>query len=158
MAKNLVEEVAKGEHTVLSELKGSDLVGKTYQPPFSYIQAERSNVIVGASFVTDASGTGIVHMAPAHGEDDYKTCRENGISFVNVVDTSGKYTDTVTDFAGRFVKTATLISSRYCRRRACCTARRNTSTAIRSAGAAIHRCYTTQRTAGSSTQRPSRIN
>ncbi|QWU14922.1 Isoleucyl-tRNA synthetase [Paenibacillus sophorae] len=104
MAKNLVEEVAKGEHTVLSELKGSDLVGKTYQPPFSYIQAERSNVIVGASFVTDASGTGIVHMAPAHGEDDYKTCRENGISFVNVVDTSGKYTDTVTDFAGRFVK------------------------------------------------------
>ncbi|NGM81741.1 isoleucine--tRNA ligase [Paenibacillus sp. 7124] len=104
MAKNLVEEVAKGEHTVLSELKGSDLVGKTYQPPFSYIQAERSNVIVGASFVTDASGTGIVHMAPAHGEDDYKACRENGITFVNVVDTSGKYTNTVTDFAGRFVK------------------------------------------------------
>ncbi|MNB80168.1 Isoleucine--tRNA ligase [compost metagenome] len=104
MAKNLVEEVAKGDHKVLSELKGSELVGKTYQPPFSYIKAERSNVIVGASFVTDASGTGIVHMAPAHGEDDYKACRENGISFVNVVDASGKYTDTVTDFAGRFVK------------------------------------------------------
>ncbi|MBY9076983.1 isoleucine--tRNA ligase [Paenibacillus sp. HN-1] len=104
MAKNLVEEVAKGDHKVLSELKGSELVGKTYQPPFSYIKAERSNVIVGASFVTDASGTGIVHMAPAHGEDDYKTCRENGISFVNVVDASGKYTDMVTDFAGRFVK------------------------------------------------------
>ncbi|WP_310550244.1 isoleucine--tRNA ligase [Paenibacillus glufosinatiresistens] len=104
LAKNLVDEVVKGDYELLGELKGAELVGRTYQPPFSFIQAERSNVIVGASFVTDASGTGIVHMAPAHGEDDYKACRENGISFVNVVDASGKYTETVRDFAGRFVK------------------------------------------------------
>lgn len=104
LAKNLVDDVVKGEHTVLDELQGSELVGLSYQPPFSYIAAEKSNIIVGASFVTDASGTGIVHMAPAHGEDDYKVCRDNGISFVSVVDTSGKYTDTVADFAGRFVK------------------------------------------------------
>ncbi|KAA9007587.1 isoleucine--tRNA ligase [Paenibacillus spiritus] len=104
LAKNLVDEVVKGDYELLGELKGAELVGRTYQPPFSFIQAERSNVIVGASFVTDASGTGIVHMAPAHGEDDYKACRENGISFVNVVDASGKYTETVSDFAGRFVK------------------------------------------------------
>ncbi|MDN4070200.1 isoleucine--tRNA ligase [Paenibacillus vini] len=104
VAKNLVEKVMKGDYTVESVVKGSDLVGKTYSPPFSYIQADKVNVIVGASFVTDASGTGIVHMAPAHGEDDYKTCRENGISFVSVVDGQGRYTDTVSDFAGRFVK------------------------------------------------------
>ncbi|WP_150266235.1 isoleucine--tRNA ligase [Paenibacillus tepidiphilus] len=104
LAKNLVDEVLKGEYTILSTHKGSDFIGQSYTPPFSYIKAEKHNVIVGASFVTDSSGTGIVHMAPAHGEDDYKSCRENGISFVSVVDASGKYTDTVKDFAGRFVK------------------------------------------------------
>jgi len=104
VAKNLVEKVMKGDYSIVSSLKGSDLVGKTYTPPFSYIQADKINVIVSASYVTDTSGTGIVHMAPAHGEDDYRTCRENGISFVSVVNGQGRYTDTVSDFAGRFVK------------------------------------------------------
>ncbi|MCM3784410.1 isoleucine--tRNA ligase [Neobacillus mesonae] len=104
VAKNLVEKVMKGDYEVLSTLMGSELVGLTYTPPFNYIKAEKTNIVVGASFVTDASGTGIVHMAPAHGEDDYKTCRENGISFVSVVNSEGKYTEEVTDFAGRFVK------------------------------------------------------
>lgn len=104
VAKNLVEKVMKGDYEVLSTLQGSELVGLTYTPPFNYISAEKANIVVGASFVTDASGTGIVHMAPAHGEDDYKTCRENGISFVSVVNSEGKYTEEVTDFAGRFVK------------------------------------------------------
>lgn len=104
VAKNLVEKVMKGDYAVQSVVKGSELVGKTYASPFSYIKAEKVNVIVGASFVTDASGTGIVHMAPAHGEDDYRTCRENGISFVSVVNGQGRYTEVVSDFAGRFVK------------------------------------------------------
>lgn len=104
VAKNLVEKVMKGDYEVLSTLQGSELVGLTYTPPFNYISAEKANIVVGAKFVTDASGTGIVHMAPAHGEDDYKTCRENGISFVSVVNSEGKYTEEVTDFAGRFVK------------------------------------------------------
>lgn len=104
VAKNLVEKVMKGDFTVLSTHKGAEFIGKTYTPPFSYIKADKINVIVGASFVTDASGTGIVHMAPAHGEDDYRTCRENGISFVSVVNGQGRYTDAVSDFAGRFVK------------------------------------------------------
>lgn len=104
VAQNLVEKVMKGDYAVQSVIKGSELVGKTYAPPFSYIKAEKTNVIVGASFVTDASGTGIVHMAPAHGEDDYRTCRENGISFVSVVNGQGRYTEVVSDFAGRFVK------------------------------------------------------
>ncbi|MGZ7443707.1 isoleucine--tRNA ligase [Paenibacillus sp. TH7-28] len=104
VAKNLVEKVMKGDFTVLSTHKGAEFIGKTYTPPFNYIKADKINVIVGASFVTDASGTGIVHMAPAHGEDDYRTCRENGISFVSVVNGQGRYTDAVSDFAGRFVK------------------------------------------------------
>ena len=113
VAKNLVEKVMKGDYEVLSTLKGSELVGLTYTPPFTYIKAEKANVVVGASFVTDASGTGIVHMAPAHGEDDYKTCRENGISFVSVVNSEGKYTEEVTDFAGRFVKDCDLDIVKY---------------------------------------------
>ncbi|WP_411347517.1 isoleucine--tRNA ligase [Paenibacillus sp. WLX2291] len=107
LAKNLVEKVMapiKAEYEVLSTLPGSELVGKTYDSPFSYIKAEKTNIILGAGFVTDASGTGIVHMAPAHGEDDYRVCRENGISFVNLVDLEGKFVPEVTDFAGRFVK------------------------------------------------------
>lgn len=107
VAKNLVDDVmkdGKGEYEVLSTLKGAELVGKTYAPPFNYFTAEKANIILGADFVTDASGTGIVHMAPAHGEDDYRVCRENGISFVNMVDLEGKFVAEVTDFAGRFVK------------------------------------------------------
>ncbi|WP_322924551.1 isoleucine--tRNA ligase [Paenibacillus campi] len=107
VAKNLVEKVMEplqAEYEVLSTLPGSELVGQTYDAPFNYIQAEKTNIVLGASFVTDASGTGIVHMAPAHGEDDYRVCREHGISFVNLVDLEGKFVPQVTDFAGRFVK------------------------------------------------------
>lgn len=104
VAKKLVEDVMNGEHEVIGTLLGSDLVGKTYDPPFKYTQLEKSNVILGAKFVTDASGTGIVHLAPAHGEDDYRVCKENDISFVNVVNLQGCYVDEVTDLAGRFVK------------------------------------------------------
>lgn len=104
VAKNLVEKVMKGDYTIESIHKGAEFVGKTYTPPFGYVKIDKMNVIVGASFVTDTSGTGIVHMAPAHGEDDYRVCRENGISFVSVVNGQGRYTDEVSDFAGRFVK------------------------------------------------------
>nr|WP_206703685.1 isoleucine--tRNA ligase [Paenibacillus alvei] len=104
VAKNLVEDVMQGEYTILSEHKGSEFIGKTYAAPFPYVVPEKGHVIVAADFVTDSSGTGIVHMAPAHGEDDYKSCRENGISFINVVNTQGRYNDEIIDFAGRFVK------------------------------------------------------
>nr|WP_206765682.1 isoleucine--tRNA ligase [Paenibacillus dendritiformis] len=104
VAKNRVDDVMQGEYTILSEHKGAEFIGKTYDPPFTYVKPEKGHLIVAAGFVTDASGTGIVHMAPAHGEDDYKSCRDNGISFVSVVDTRGRYTPEVTDFAGRFVK------------------------------------------------------
>ncbi|APQ60306.1 Isoleucine--tRNA ligase [Paenibacillus polymyxa] len=104
VAKNLVEDVIKGDHEVIGTLSGSELVGQTYTPPFTYFQVEKGNQILGAKFVTDSSGTGIVHMAPAHGEDDYRVCRENGVEFINVVDLQGNYVEEITDFAGRFVK------------------------------------------------------
>ncbi|MGZ9585084.1 isoleucine--tRNA ligase [Paenibacillus marinisediminis] len=104
VANNLVEDVLKENYEVLSTHKGAEFVGKSYEAPFTYVKPEKGHYIVGADFVTDDSGTGIVHMAPAHGEDDYKSCREHDLSFVNVVDTHGRYTDEIVDFAGRFVK------------------------------------------------------
>ncbi|WDL95585.1 isoleucine--tRNA ligase [Alicyclobacillus sp. ALC3] len=84
---------------------GRDLVGSTYEPVFHYVQAEgKKFVVVPSGHVTAESGTGVVHMAPAFGEDDYRVCRENGIVYCNFVDLTGHFTDDVTDFAGRFVR------------------------------------------------------
>lgn len=104
VAKNLVESVLKGDYEILSQVQGADLVGKSYQAPFDYIHPKNGLQILGADFVTESSGTGIVHMAPAHGDDDYKTCRKHDVEFINVVDSRGRYTDRVTELAGRFVK------------------------------------------------------
>ncbi|RKN62791.1 isoleucine--tRNA ligase [Paenibacillus ginsengarvi] len=105
LAKNLAEKVLKENYEILSTHNGSEFVGASYHPPFGYVKPTgKGHIVVDADFVSDTSGTGIVHMAPAHGEDDYKTTRQHGVDFVSVVDLAGKYTDQVTDFAGRFVK------------------------------------------------------
>ncbi len=90
---------------VLETQPGSALLGWSYQPLFPYVTTEgKKFIVVPSSHVTDDSGTGIVHMAPAHGEDDYRVCRENDVVFVNFVDETGHFTDSVTDFAGCFVR------------------------------------------------------
>ncbi|AZN40546.1 isoleucine--tRNA ligase [Paenibacillus albus] len=104
VAKALAESVFKGEYEVGEELKGEELLGLKYSPPFKYVEVENGHFIIGGDFVSDTSGTGIVHIAPAHGDDDYKVARANGVSFLNVVDNAGRYVDAVTDLAGRFVK------------------------------------------------------
>lgn len=104
VAKNLVEKVLKENYEILSTHKGLEFVGTAYEPPFRYISVNKGHIIVDADYVSDASGTGIVHTAPAHGEDDYRTSRQHGLDFVSVVNLSGRYTDQVTDYAGRFVK------------------------------------------------------
>jgi isoleucyl-tRNA synthetase len=104
LAKQLVEKVMKEDYEILSIHKGSELVGIPYEPLFDYVQVERGHIVVDADYVSDTSGTGIVHIAPAHGEDDYRTTREHQLDFVNVVDLSGRYTEEVVELAGRFVK------------------------------------------------------
>ena len=87
---------------------GRALVGKTYRPPFSYKVPEggRAFEVVAANYVTEDTGSGIVHTAPAFGEDDFRVCRENGMGFLQLVKPDGTVTDDVTDFAGRFCKGA----------------------------------------------------
>ena len=96
---------------ILARLKGEDLVGRRYHPIFDYFdtpeaRAEggtpgpRAWTILAADFVTTDDGTGLVHMAPAFGEDDMNACLEAGIGAVVPVDDAGRFTPAVPDYAG----------------------------------------------------------
>ncbi|MFC5532200.1 isoleucine--tRNA ligase [Cohnella yongneupensis] len=104
LASALVEKVMKGDYEVLGTVKGRELVGLTYEPLFPYVTVDNAYRIIDADYVSDTSGTGIVHIAPAHGEDDHRVAKQHGIPMLMVVNSAGRYIDEVTDLAGRFVK------------------------------------------------------
>ncbi|MEI6288227.1 MAG: class I tRNA ligase family protein, partial [bacterium] len=92
--------------------KGSELVGKKYKPLFPYyLDKEMSNkenlyTIVSADFVTTSDGTGVVHIAPAYGEEDMQLGKEKNLAFIQNVTLSGNFKEEVTDFVGLNVKPA----------------------------------------------------
>lgn len=100
-------------YETLDKFSGASLVGKKYVPLFDYFK-EFSDVafrVVADNYVTDGSGTGIVHCAPAFGEDDYRVCMDNGIirkgeKLIVAVDDDGCFTEKIVDFSGRYVKEA----------------------------------------------------
>ncbi len=100
LAKELVASVLTDEkhqpleYTVLRELQGADLVGKTYEPLFEGHDEENAHKIWAADYVTTESGTGIVHIAPAYGEEDFTLARTEKIPVVHVLDENGEYTET----------------------------------------------------------------
>ncbi|OEH91061.1 isoleucine--tRNA ligase [Bacillus solimangrovi] len=104
LAESLVSKVMKDNYETVDVIKGQDLIGLSYEPPFNFVTVTNGHKVVGADFVTEISGTGIVHLAPAHGEDDYKAIQDNDLDFVNVIDTKGRYKDYITPLAGQFVK------------------------------------------------------
>jgi isoleucyl-tRNA synthetase len=109
VAAQLREKVlAKHEQRVVSTLRGRDLVGMRYDPPFDYQKPEggASHVVVEADFVAMDSGSGLVHIAPAFGEDDFKLAKQKGLGFLQLVEPDGKFSDAVSDFRGRFCKEA----------------------------------------------------
>ncbi len=106
LAKDLIDTVLKDrEYEILKEYKGEELLGIKYEQlmPFAKVEGKAFEVIHG-DYVTLTDGTGIVHIAPAYGEDDSLVSKQNGITFVNLVDKSGKFTSEVTPWVGRFVK------------------------------------------------------
>ena len=107
VAEALVDAHFKeGEYTVFGALKGSDLVGRRYQPLLPYFGAmkdEGAFKVLGADFVSAEDGTGIVHIAPAFGEDDFYIAKAEGVPLVNPVDDKGEFTAEVSDFAGQNV-------------------------------------------------------
>lgn len=90
--------------------KGSELAGTHYHQLLPYAQPEEGEAfrVVLGDFVSTEDGTGIVHIAPSFGADDFNTARENGIGALTLVDKKGKFLDCVTDFAGEYVKEAYL--------------------------------------------------
>jgi isoleucyl-tRNA synthetase len=104
VAATRVNQVISQYDEILETVKGKFLVGLSYEPPFSFAEVKKGHCIVSAEFVTEGSGTGIVHIAPAYGEDDYRLVQENELSFINVVDERGRYMDCVTPLAGQLVK------------------------------------------------------
>ncbi|TSE01227.1 isoleucine--tRNA ligase [Skermania sp. ID1734] len=93
---------------IVSEHSGADLVGLGYEPPFDFFYGPdkgRPNAhrVIAADYVTLDSGTGIVHMAPAFGEEDMEYCAANGIELVQPLDAGGKFTSMVPPYEGQMV-------------------------------------------------------
>jgi len=107
MAKALTDKVFEGQELAFeAEFVGTDLKGMEYEPLYRFVEPDKKAwFVVCDNYVTMEDGTGIVHIAPAFGEDDNRVCRENGVPFVNLVNTQGKFIEETT-WAGTFVKDA----------------------------------------------------
>jgi isoleucyl-tRNA synthetase len=92
--------------TIVKTVKGKKLLGLEYTPLFPYFKDLKAFWIIESSSVTETEGTGLVHMAPAFGEEDYEACKKAGLPFIQPVDETGKFTNDVPDYAGRFIKSA----------------------------------------------------
>lgn len=92
---------------ILAELPAAQLIGRKYQPLFPYFKDQPNAFqVLAAEFVTLDSGTGIVHCAPAYGEDDFAICRANGIDIVDPLDDEARYTSAIPEYLGQYVKDA----------------------------------------------------
>lgn len=133
-------------------LQGAELVGKRYTPLFDYLVEQagpNAFQVLGADFVTTEDGTGVVHMAPAFGEDDQNACNAAGIPTIVTVDDHTRFTALVPDFQGEQSSTSTSRSSGCSGSAACCSGRTRTRTRTRTAGAARPRWSTRRSRPGS---------
>lgn len=98
VAKDALERIMKDsknqplKYNVVKNIQGSELVGRKYHPLFEN-RGPSAHRILHADFVTTNDGTGLVHEAPAYGEEDYELCRREGIAVVSMVDADGNYTE-----------------------------------------------------------------
>jgi len=99
-------EVIKEDYVIEEELRGEKLLGKEYKPLFEYFEVDKKAwYVIAGDFVSTEDGTGVVHIAPAFGADDYEVSKKYNLPFLQPVTKSGRFTDQVKDFAGRLVKT-----------------------------------------------------
>ncbi|MCH8018624.1 isoleucine--tRNA ligase [candidate division KSB1 bacterium] len=99
-------EVLEGDYKIVETYTGKKLADKEYEPPYFYETDKKAYYTVLADFVSTEDGTGIVHMAPAFGEDDYQIGLKYDLPVLQPVDESGKFTEEVTKFKSKFVKDA----------------------------------------------------
>ena len=106
LAEGQLESVLKEGWTVLESVKGKDLERREYEPLYSFQKVDRKgHYVTLADYVTLGEGTGIVHIAPAFGEDDYQVGLKYDLPFLQYVDSKGDMTEP-TPWAGTFVKQA----------------------------------------------------
>lgn len=101
-----------GEYEIISEFKGSELIGTKYEQIFTFYKIDLDEYtdslsVLPGDFVSTEDGSGIVHLAPAFGEDDYQMSRKYKIPFAQPVTPNGHFTDDMGEFAGRAIKTFT---------------------------------------------------
>jgi isoleucyl-tRNA synthetase len=106
LAKELLSTL-EGEYEILEEMQGSDLEGIEFEQLLPYVKPNKKAFFVClGEFVSTDTGSGIVHIAPAFGADDYDLSKKYNLPMLQPVDRGGKFTSEVTDFAGQFVKDA----------------------------------------------------
>lgn len=110
LAADRLSDVVKENYEELRRIKGSELVGKTYEPiyPFATRSIARDQAwrVLPGAFVTTEDGTGIVHMAPAFGADDFDICMREGIPMYNPIDRDGCFNHTIEPYEGMWFKDA----------------------------------------------------
>ncbi len=105
LAEALVERVLGEDAEIEARMKGSELAGMGYEPPFDYVAdfGPRSHTVLEGDFVTTEDGTGVVHTALAFGEDDFRLGEQYGMTVQNPVREDGSFDERTGPFAGRFV-------------------------------------------------------
>ncbi|MBR1413303.1 MAG: isoleucine--tRNA ligase [Bacilli bacterium] len=94
LAESLADKVLGEDYKVLETYKGKDLVGEKYEQLMPFVSVEgKCHEVIADEYVTASDGTGIVHIAPAFGDDDNRVCQKNGIGFINPVGLDGCYTE-----------------------------------------------------------------
>jgi isoleucyl-tRNA synthetase len=97
----------KEDYEVVAKFKGSEMAGWQYEPMFPYLKDQPNAFqILTDGFVSTEDGTGLVHMAPAYGEDDFRVCKAAGIPPVDLLDENAAFTARVPEYAGQFCKDA----------------------------------------------------
>jgi isoleucyl-tRNA synthetase len=92
---------------IVQTMHGRDLVGKEYERWFSFFPVDKKAwYVITGDFVTTTDGTGIVHMAPAYGEDDYQASKKHDLPMIQALDGRGQFVDAAGPFAGKFFKAA----------------------------------------------------
>lgn len=107
LAEALAPSVIKGEYEVITKYVGDDLYGTEYEPLYDFAKVDKKAwFVVADNYVTLTDGTGVVHIAPAFGEDDSRVGKDNDLPFVQLVDEQGNFSKETGEWAGTFVKDA----------------------------------------------------
>ncbi len=105
LAEALLGHALEGEYEVVRTVTADELLGQTYRPLFIFLPPDKPAYrVVRGDYVTAEDGTGLVHIAPAFGEDDLEVGRANDLPVLQTVDTSGRFLPTIGPFAGMRVK------------------------------------------------------